>query len=121
MSDNKVLTDGVHRITPGDIVYIGSFIPFGDRFGNHETDASAYHIVKMCQARTLPSWLPFSKEEIEAAYRSAGYNDGFTFNQLVYCNWIVEKDGLYYITDRFVECSNNPGLWSGHPSREVAS
>lgn len=114
MNDNKILADGKYPVNPGDIVYTGTSIPFGDRFGNHETDISAYYIVKMCQARTPPSWLPFSKDEIEATYKSSGHNDGYAFNRLIRQNWIVEKDGMYYITDRFVVFSKNPGLWSGH-------
>ena len=106
----SMLRDGQYEIRPEDIVLEkkGPFVLF-DCLGDSETEVSGYYIIKMCKKRG--DWSPFSKNEIEAEYVSAGHNDGFTFNELFVNKWIIEEDNLYYITSQFVDCVKTPGLW----------
>ena len=94
---------------------------FWDAFGRSETEISARWIVRLSQK--LGGWVPFKLQQIEEFYNEGGYQ-GFRFNGLVEPEtirdyspgdgigghlrkfgggWMVEKDGMYYVTTEFVE------------------
>jgi hypothetical protein len=75
---------------------------FWEAFGNLETETSARHIVRLCQARG--GWLAFTKEEIDTF---SGHN--FWFNRLHVpgrdkdeYNVVRLVDGKYYVTHEFI-------------------
>ena len=105
------IADGVYSTKQSDIDLSsnGPFVLF-DRLGNSETEISAYYIVKMCRLKA-DKWLPFSKNDIEAVYAASGHKDGYTFNQLIRHNWIIEENGQFYVTNKFVDCLKTPALW----------
>jgi len=87
-------------------------------FDHHETEISARYILKMCQRRG--NWQPFTRADIETVYEASGHQ-GFTFNRLIEPGysygsrgrvlsgggWIVERDGMYFITEEFVRRVSN--------------
>lgn len=99
--DTPVLT-----ISPSDI---DTSQHFWNAFDHSETEVSANWIVQLCQSRE--SWAPFTREDIEQLY-SRRHKDGFRFNKLL-DDWIVTRDGMYYVTAGFVircfESSPNKG------------
>jgi len=72
---------------------------FFGAFGNTETEVSASYIVWLCQEKG--DWSPFTLMQVEEIYNRAGYT-GYTFNQLLTKQWIIEKNGMFYITSDFV-------------------
>ncbi|MCJ7825993.1 hypothetical protein MUP56_00030, partial [Patescibacteria group bacterium] len=58
-------------ITPEDIDISKHLF---DAFDNIETEASAHHIIGLCQQKG--GWESFTQQEIEAYYRSEGHEDG---------------------------------------------
>lgn len=84
------------EIRPFDIDTSGHF---WNAFDHSETEVSAQWIVRLCQKRG--TWEPFSEGAIEDFYREK-HQDGFTFNKLIRDGWIVERNGLYYVTAGFI-------------------
>lgn len=101
-------------------IYTGDH--FWEAFGNLETETSARHIVRLCQARG--GWLPFTKEEIDAF---SGQN--FWFNHLHIHgpdkdehNIVRFVDGQFYVTHEFIVACFKSSPAPGHiPAQETAS
>lgn len=87
---------------------------FWGAFDNTETEVSARYVVRLCKRKG--GWHPFSHDEIERFYNESGHR-GFSFNRLIRPGtafyilkgrvlegggWIIEIDGLYYVTDDFI-------------------
>lgn len=98
-SDESISGAPMHPVRPSNI-NIGEH--FWDAFGNSETESSAYWIVRLMQ-EAGDLWRPFSNQEIETLYRKAGHG-GYRFNRLKdgEYGWILERDGLNYITHNFI-------------------
>lgn len=74
---------------------------FFETFGRHETESSAWWIVRFCQTRG--SWEPFSFRQIASFFIANGGCGRFTFNGLVSDEFVVlMDDGLYRVTEEFV-------------------
>lgn len=102
----QIMHDGENfSIRPSHISTEGHLF---DAFDHYESEISARYIVRLCQQRN--SWSPFTLDEIEAVYQSAGHADGFWFNRLISDGWIVERDGKYFITEGFIRCVRKSSL-----------
>lgn len=52
--------------------------------------------------RNENGWVPFTEEDIKEFYTRRGPGDGFWWNRLLSQEFIVEKDGLYFVTHQFI-------------------
>lgn len=87
------------KILPFDIDTSSHFY---DSFGNMETEVSARWIVEYCQQSN--TWARFSHADILRFYNSGitKHVHRFNFNNLDDPKYLVERDGYYTVTDKFI-------------------
>jgi hypothetical protein len=98
--DGKETSGRNFKIRPNDI-FIGKHL-YGS-FSKYETEASARIIIKFCQQRN--EWLPFTKTEIDKFSETDFYFNGLLERLVI----VLGKDGLYRVTDDFIEACKAAG------------
>lgn len=88
-------------IEPTDINIDGDkgFTGFWGTFNSGENESAAAFLVYFAQKRG--SWNPFTQDEIEMFYQGLGHR-GFRLMELVKDGFIIEADGGYCFTYKFV-------------------
>jgi hypothetical protein len=119
----KILVDGKNFPIQPSQINVDKYLSHA--FKNCYTDASAHHVIKLCQK--LGGWFPFNYLDIEEIYNEAGHHR-FSFNHLIgqgiillnaadvlagkktttklvdYYDWIVfGDDEKYHVTENFVK------------------
>ncbi|GEM_PF-3505474 len=93
-------------ISPSDINTENFFM---STFGKFEDEEVARIIVMLCQ-ESKNGWIPFSLQDIEGYIKNNPQNIFWklicpkaSLNRLAENGWITEKEGIFYVTDDFIE------------------
>jgi hypothetical protein len=101
--DESVVGVPHYHISPKDIFNSGSLRSLEQSFGNKEAALSASRLMHLFVK--IGYWSHFLLEELELVYKGRVWPTMDPFRGLD--TYVIEKDGLYYVTDLFVDrCAN---------------